>query len=74
MQYDVTLKRLLRHFAEQTLQQLSGSPIAWLPEELPKVQNLRMDLLGETAKHRGGYSREFRRWVWMRLRPIIRRY
>jgi hypothetical protein len=53
MQYDVTLKRLLRHFAEQTLQQLSGSPIArWLPEELPKVQNLRMDLLGETADGR----------------------
>src|SRR5579864_2145315 len=48
--YDVTLKRLFRSSAQQTLAQLTGKVIEkWLPVELPQVQNLRMDLLGEAA-------------------------
>jgi predicted transposase YdaD len=46
--YDVTLKRLFRSSAQQTLAQLTGKVIEkWLPVELPQVRNLRIDLLGE---------------------------
>ena len=46
--YDVALKLLLRG-APQTLFELAGVNISrWLNVELPKVQNLRADLLGET--------------------------
>jgi predicted transposase YdaD len=49
-QYDTVLKALLQASAYFALEQISGSKvIRWLPIELPKVQNLRMDLLGETA-------------------------
>ncbi|MGH9342196.1 MAG: hypothetical protein ACRD19_00310 [Terriglobia bacterium] len=45
-EYDVVLKALL----QKSLERLTGNPIVrWLPTDLPKVQNLRIDLLGETA-------------------------
>jgi predicted transposase YdaD len=45
-EYDVVLKILL----QKSLRRLAGVTISrWLPTELPKVQNLRIDLLGETA-------------------------
>jgi hypothetical protein len=45
--YDVVLKILL----QKSLQRLIGYRITrWLPTELPKVQNLRLDLLGDTAE------------------------
>ncbi len=44
--YDVVLKLLL----QRSVERLTGHKITrWLPTELPKVQNLRLDLLGETA-------------------------
>lgn len=49
-EYDVTLKLLLKGPATLTVRELTGSTITrWLDVELPKVQNLRLDLLGETA-------------------------
>jgi predicted transposase YdaD len=49
-EYDVALKMLLRGSARMTFQALTGGPVEkWLDIELPKVQNLRMDLLGEMA-------------------------
>jgi len=49
-EYDVALKLLLQRSAKLTLRELTGVTIEkWLDVELPKVQNLRMDLLGETA-------------------------
>jgi hypothetical protein len=48
--YDVTLKLLLQNSARVTMQELAGGPIEkWLDVELPKIQNPRVDLLGETA-------------------------
>lgn len=48
--YDVALKVLLQSQARRTISALTGTAIAkWLDVELPKVQNLRLDLLGETA-------------------------
>lgn len=45
-EYDVIFKILL----QKSLGRLTGKTIVrWLPAELPKVQNLRVDLLGETA-------------------------
>jgi hypothetical protein len=48
---DVALKLLLRNSAALTMCELTGGPVIvnWLDVELPKVQNLRADLLGETA-------------------------
>lgn len=44
--YDVVMKKLL----EKSARRVTGIPVArWLPTELPKVQNLRIDLLGETT-------------------------
>ena len=44
------LKTLLQGPANSVLEQISGMQVArWLPVELPKVQNPRMDLLGESA-------------------------
>lgn len=44
--YDVVLKILL----QKSLQRLTGTTITrWLSTELPTVQNLRIDLLGETS-------------------------
>src|SRR5450432_3223002 len=46
--YDIALKLLLKNSA-LTLRELTGTSIAkWLDVELPKVQNLRLDLLGRT--------------------------
>jgi hypothetical protein len=53
-EYDVALKQLLKGSAPLTLRVLTGTTIArWLDMELPKgqkVQNLRLDLLGQTAE------------------------
>jgi len=49
-EYDVALKLLLRGPATLLMRQLAGTTVTkWLDVELPKVQNLRLDLLGETA-------------------------
>ena len=46
----MALKLLLQGSARLTIRELAGSAVEkWLDIELPKVQNLRMDLLGETA-------------------------
>ncbi len=48
--YDVTLKLLLQGSARLTMLELTGGAVEkWLNVELPKVQNPRADLLGETA-------------------------
>ena len=48
--YDVTLKLLLQGPAKLTVLALTGCAVEkWLNVELPKVQNPRADLLGETA-------------------------
>src|SRR5580658_1551984 len=48
--YDVTLKLLLQGQAKLTMLELAGGTVEkWLNVELPKVQNPRADLLGETA-------------------------
>jgi hypothetical protein len=50
-EYDVALKLLLRGSAQLTIRELTGASIkTWLGAELPKIQNLRVDLLGETAE------------------------
>ena len=47
-EYDAALKLLFRRAAPRAIQLLSGTSIVqWLDVELPKTQNLRMDLLGE---------------------------
>ena len=49
-EYDVALKLLLQWSAKLTMRELTGTAIErWLDVALPKVQNRRMDLLGETA-------------------------
>jgi len=49
-EYDVALKLLLQGPAKLVMHELTGGSIEkWLDIELPKVQNLRMDLLGETG-------------------------
>jgi predicted transposase YdaD len=49
-EYDVTLKLLLQGSAKLTVRELTGTAVEkWLDVELPKVQNPRADLLGETA-------------------------
>ena len=49
-EYDIALKLLLQGSAKLTVRELTGGPVEkWLDIELPKVQNTRMDLLGETA-------------------------
>jgi hypothetical protein len=48
--YDVTLKMLLREPAERAVHAVTGLSVErWLDAELPKIQNPRMDLLGEVA-------------------------
>jgi hypothetical protein len=48
MKYDTTLKALFRQSPPVALQQVAGEAITrWNPVELPEVQNLRTDLLGE---------------------------
>jgi predicted transposase YdaD len=49
--YDVALKLLLQGPASLTMRELTGATVEkWLDVELPKVQNPRADLLGETVK------------------------
>ena len=49
-EYDVALKLLLQGSAALTMRELTGTAVAkWLDVELPKVRNLRLDLLGETV-------------------------
>jgi predicted transposase YdaD len=49
-EYDVALKLLLKESARVTMQELAGCTVEkWLDVELPKVQNPRADLLGETS-------------------------
>jgi hypothetical protein len=48
--YDVALKVLLQGSARLTMLAVTGGAIEkWLNIGLPKVQNLRADLLGETT-------------------------
>ncbi len=48
--FDVTLKLLLQSSDTLIMRELAGNPVTkWLDIELPKVQNLRLDLLGETV-------------------------
>jgi hypothetical protein len=48
-EYDVALKRILTRPGSVLLTALTGSPsLRWLNVEVPKVNNLRVDLLGET--------------------------
>src|SRR6266699_564332 len=47
--YDVALKLLLRGSARLTMRELTGTTVEkWLDVELLKVQNTRVDLLGQT--------------------------
>ena len=49
-EYDVALKLLLRGAAGLTIRELAGVGVEnWLDVELPRVQNRRADLLGETS-------------------------
>ncbi|HXB67492.1 MAG TPA: DUF4351 domain-containing protein [Candidatus Acidoferrales bacterium] len=49
-EYDIALKLLLRGSAKLTMIELTGAAVEkWLDVELPKVQSLRVDLLGETT-------------------------
>ena len=49
--YDVALKLLLQGPASLTMRELTGATVGkWLDVELPKVQNPRADLLGETVE------------------------
>jgi uncharacterized protein DUF4351 len=48
--YDVALKLLLQRPATVTMRELTGNAVEqWLDVELPKIQNLRLDLLGRTV-------------------------
>jgi predicted transposase YdaD len=49
--YDVALKLLLQRSSRTTIRQVTGTVVhKWLDVELPKVQNPRADLLGETPE------------------------
>jgi len=49
-EYDVALKLLLRLPGLLALQELTGTAIdTWVDAELPKIQNIRADLLGKTT-------------------------
>lgn len=49
-EYDVTLKMLLRGSPGKAIQALTGISVhRWLDIELPKIQNLRVDLLGQSV-------------------------
>lgn len=50
-EYDVTLKLLLEGSAGLAMRELTDVDVArWLNVELPKLQHLRVDLLGETGE------------------------
>src|SRR5438874_202012 len=49
-EYDVALKLLLQASATLMIREVAGAAIVkWLDVELPKIQNPRADLLGETT-------------------------
>lgn len=49
-EYDVALKLLLRLPGLLALQELTGTRVeTWMDAEIPKIQNLRADLLGKAA-------------------------
>jgi len=49
-EYDTVLKVLLQGSANSILEQITGVRVArWLNVELPQVQQIRVDLLGESA-------------------------
>jgi hypothetical protein len=49
-EYDVALKLLLQGSSSRIVRELTGTTVEkWLDVELPKVQNSRADLLGETS-------------------------
>src|SRR2546425_4027759 len=49
-EYDITIKLLLSKSAKLALRELTCTDIGnWLNVELPKVQNRRIDLLGEAV-------------------------
>ncbi len=48
--YDTTLKQLIRSGGSVALRELTGKTVVrWLDVELPRVQNPRVDLLGEAS-------------------------
>jgi hypothetical protein len=48
--YDITLKSLLLSSKPKVVEELTGARVErWITTELPKVQNLRVDLLAETV-------------------------
>ena len=50
-EYDVALKLLLQGSAKLTMRELTGTAIEkWLDVELPRVLNLRLDLLTTSAQ------------------------
>ena len=50
-EYDIALKLLLQGSASLAIRKVTGVAVAkWIDVELPKVQNLRVDLLAETAR------------------------
>ncbi|MFL6465259.1 MAG: hypothetical protein ACJ73N_12730 [Bryobacteraceae bacterium] len=49
-EYDTVLKTLLQHSRNSIIEQVAGTAIArWHNMELPKVEQMRVDLLGESA-------------------------
>jgi hypothetical protein len=53
-EYDVALKRILTRPGSALLFALTGaSELRWLNVELPKVNNLRVDLLGAAGRRTG---------------------
>ena len=48
-EYDTVLKTLLQHSRNSIIEQVAGTAIArWHNMELPKVEQMRVDLLGES--------------------------
>jgi hypothetical protein len=60
-EYDSTLKLLLQGSAPETVRALTGTAVnRWLNVELPKVQNLRCEIVGRTP--------------WSATGPLARRW
>jgi predicted transposase YdaD len=74
-EYDVALKRILTRRGSALLKMLTGySEVRWLNVELPKVNNLRVDLLGMLPDgeliHIEFQSRN-ERWFWLRMAEYL---
>ena len=49
-EYDTVLKTLLQHSCNSIIEQITGTSIVrWHNVELPKVEQVRVDLLGESV-------------------------